>query len=220
LVTLINFAYSTSELTNALRSTDILPKLVTNIPSLVRIVLLHDIACKFEKLISSPFFVEYRDVVQLGRQRTINSAAYGSKVSCMDILNLQFTSGSTGAPKAAALTHSGMMNSARYISLQMKVDRGDKIVVPVPLFHAFGLIIGEMLAPFFWYIMRTELFAGLCTAFVAGASAVLPSEYFEAGAVLKAVEKYACTGLYGVTTMFIDELAHPEFSSMKRSSLR
>ena len=61
-----------------------------------------------------------------------------------DILNLQFTSGSTGLPKSAALTHEGMVNSARYIGLQMEIDETDSIVIPVPLFHAFGLIIGKV----------------------------------------------------------------------------
>ena len=65
-----------------------------------------------------------------------------------DILNLQFTSGSTGLPKAAALTHRGMLNSARYIGRQMGVDRHDKILIPVPLFHAFGLIMGMCLYSF------------------------------------------------------------------------
>jgi long-chain acyl-CoA synthetase len=63
-------------------------------------------------------------------------------VAHSDILNLQFTSGSTGLPKAAALTHHGMLNSARYIGDQMRVSKGDRINVPVPLFHAFGLIMG------------------------------------------------------------------------------
>ncbi|KAG0649431.1 Acyl-ligase sidI [Hyphodiscus hymeniophilus] len=123
-------------------------------------------------------------------------------LSDTDILNLQFTSGSTGAPKAAALTHHGMMNCARYIGMNMDIRREDKVVIPVPLFHAFGFIIG------------------LCTNLVQGAATVLPSEYFDAALTLRAVEKYHCTGLYGVTTMFIDQLSHPDFSRTQRSSLR
>ncbi|OAA60212.1 AMP-dependent synthetase/ligase [Niveomyces insectorum RCEF 264] len=95
-----------------------------------------------------------------------------------------------------------MVNSARYIGLQMKIQSSDVINVPVPLFHAFGLVIG------------------LCTAILYGASVVLPSEYFEASATLTAIERYQCTGLYGVTTMFVDMLCDSQFNATKRSSLR
>jgi acyl-CoA synthetase (AMP-forming)/AMP-acid ligase II len=66
-----------------------------------------------------------------------------SAISCRDILNIQFTSGSTGLPKAAALTHSGLLNSATYIGQNLSINSRDRVVIPVPLFHAFGLIMGR-----------------------------------------------------------------------------
>ncbi|ERS95335.1 hypothetical protein HMPREF1624_08213 [Sporothrix schenckii ATCC 58251] len=139
-------------------------------------------------------------VVSLDTQNEV--AALEGQVTDADILNLQFTSGSTGQPKTVALTQHGMVNSARYIALLMQIQPTDAINVPVPLFHAFGLVIG------------------FCAALLAGASIVLPSEYFDAAATLQAVERFGCTGLYGVTTMFVDMLSDARFTSTKRSSLR
>ena len=123
-------------------------------------------------------------------------------ITAGDGLSLLFTSGSTGRPKAATLTHTNVVNSARYIALQMKVTSNDTIAVPVPLFHAFGLIMG------------------LCVGLIAGATTVLPCEYFDAGQTLAAVQQYSCTGLYGVTTMFVDYMSHPDFAKTVKRSLR
>jgi acyl-CoA synthetase (AMP-forming)/AMP-acid ligase II len=68
--------------------------------------------------------------------------------------------------------------------------------------------------------MRLNIVTGVCTAYLYGSAVVLPSEYWDAGATLAIVEKYKCTGLYGVTTMFVDELSHPQFSTTDRSSLK
>jgi mevalonyl-CoA ligase len=119
-----------------------------------------------------------------------------------DTLILQFTSGSTAAPKAAALTHSGVVNSARYLTQNMRVTAHDSLLIPVPLFHAFGFIMG------------------LCVALLAGATVVLPSEYFDAALAMEATRKYTCTGIYGVTTMFVDFLAHVSSKEPRSSSLR
>ncbi|TAQ89271.1 hypothetical protein B7494_g2393 [Chlorociboria aeruginascens] len=219
LITLLNYAYTPTEIFSALLVSA--PKVLfttvgsskydyrkpllqieSQVPSLRKVVLLQDTTGRYKNFQSSTFFETFESLVKLGHHKVIDWTAMEKSISDTDILNLQFTSGSTGMPKMAALTHHGMINSAQYIGLNMNVVSTDKIVVPVPLFHAFGLIIG------------------LCTAFVAGASVVLPSEYFDAGATLKAVERYKCTGLYGVTTMFLDELSHPDFSKTVRSSLR
>lgn len=116
---------------------------------LERIVLLENIDEECVERLSGVFFQKYEELLQLGRQKTIDWDKLESTISDKNVLNLQFTSGSTGAPKAAALTHHGMINSAQYIGLQMKVKRSDRILVPVPLFHAFGLIIGRMLLGIF-----------------------------------------------------------------------
>ena len=165
-------------------------------------MLLPDVAGAYLSFRNSPFFLRFDKFLHQGQHCPINWSILESRNSPTDILNLQFTSGSTGAPKAAALTHSGILNSAYYIGLQMAVTPVDKIVIPLPLFHAFGLIIG------------------LCVAWVAGASAILPSEYFSPAYALDAVGRYAATGLYGVTTMMIDMLSHPRFNTTERKSLR
>ena len=96
---------------------------------------------------ASNVFDTFESLLHFGRShsRTVDWAEIEREISDSDVLNLQFTSGSTGAPKAAALTHHGMINSAQYIGLNMNVQQTDKIAVPVPLFHAFGLIIGKSL---------------------------------------------------------------------------
>jgi mevalonyl-CoA ligase len=222
--TLFNYAYTQSELENALQSTDpkvlfttlrtsryeyqaILEAVRPKRPSLQRIVLLNDAlsTSAAPSDIDWSYYVEYKEFLSSSRSSPTSLAQVGAMekiVKPHDILNLQFTSGSTGLPKAAALTHRGMLNSARFIGKQMGVSDVDRILVPVPLFHAFGLIMG------------------LCNACVYGASVVLPSEYWSVPATLAAIEQYQCTGLYGVTTMFVDQLSHPSFATTKRSSLR
>lgn len=162
--TLFNYAYTPFELVNALQSTTpkvlittlttsrfnykpILKKLKQSCPDISRVILLGDIA-KLEKTMfkNCNFFVHYEELLGRVRQEEILQVGKMEKlVKDSDILNLQFTSGSTGFPKTAALTHHGMLNSARYIGIQMKIQASDRINVPVPLFHAFGLVIGKPL---------------------------------------------------------------------------
>ena len=89
-----------------------------------------------------PFFGRFDSLMDFGRRQSFDMHAFEKTLRDTDVLNLQFTSGSTGAPKAAALTHHGMVNCARYIGMKMDIRDTDKVVIPVPLFHAFGLIIG------------------------------------------------------------------------------
>ncbi|KAJ9610807.1 hypothetical protein H2200_005584 [Cladophialophora chaetospira] len=179
-----------------------LAELSDTIDSLEQIVILEDISSSQRLLPLQPGYLRYDEILERGSRNTIEIDNLERRIKSDAILNLQFTSGSTGAPKAAALTHRGMLNSARYIGLQMSVSHQDKIVIPVPLFHAFGLVMG------------------VCCALVQGATIVLPSEYFDAAATLQAVDRLQCTGLYGVTTMFIDEMSHRQFLKTKRSTLR
>ncbi|KAL3427634.1 4-coumarate-CoA ligase [Phlyctema vagabunda] len=106
----------------------------------------------------------------------------------MDVANLQYTSGTTGQPKAAMLTHHNIINNGRFIGNRMKLTRDDVICCPPPLFHCFGLVLG------------------LLACFTHGASLVLPNESFEPAGVIEALIKENCTGLHGVPTMFIAEL--------------
>ena len=119
-----------------------------------------------------------------------------------DPVNIQYTSGTTGSPKGALLSHHNIVNNGLLIGGSMKITSRDKICIPVPFYHCFGMVLGNM------------------TAVVAGAAMVIPAPYFDALATLEAVEGERCTALYGVPTMFIAELEHPEFSRFDLRSLR
>jgi fatty-acyl-CoA synthase len=117
-------------------------------------------------------------------------------------INIQFTSGTTGNPKGATLTHHNIVNNARFVATAMRLSEADRLCIPVPLYHCFGMVMGVL----------------ACTA--TGATMVFPSEGFDAGATLEAVAAERCTALHGVPTMFIAELDHPEFAGFDLSCLR
>jgi fatty-acyl-CoA synthase len=119
-----------------------------------------------------------------------------------DPVNIQYTSGTTGFPKGALLSHHNIVNNGLLIGGAMKVTAHDKICIPVPFYHCFGMVLGNM------------------TAVVAGAAMVIPARHFDPLATLEAVEQERCTAVYGVPTMFIAELDHPEFSRFDLRSLR
>ncbi len=119
-----------------------------------------------------------------------------------DAINIQFTSGTTGLPKGATLSHRNILNNAFFVGEAMGLKPGDKLLVPVPLYHCFGMVMGNL------------------ACIVHGATMVYASEGFDPLAVLKTAEAERCTGLHGVPTMFIAELEHPEFSRFDLSSLR
>ncbi|MEJ2400524.1 MAG: AMP-binding protein [Xanthomonadales bacterium] len=126
----------------------------------------------------------------------------GAGLSPQDVINIQFTSGTTGNPKGAALTHYNILNNANQIAHGMRFTERDRLCIPVPMYHCFGMVLGKL----------------ACVA--TGATAVFPADAFEAGSVLEAVEAERCTALHGVPTMFIAELEHPEFERFDLSSLR
>ncbi len=119
-----------------------------------------------------------------------------------DVINIQFTSGTTGSPKGAALTHHNILNNGYFIGRAMRLSEADKLCIPVPLYHCFGMVLGNL----------------ACTTH--GATIVYPGEGFDPLAVLETVAAERCTGLHGVPTMFIAELEHPEFDRFDLSSLR
>jgi fatty-acyl-CoA synthase len=133
------------------------------------------------------------------RQLLIDAAA---RLNSNDPINIQFTSGTTGNPKGATLSHHNLLNSAYFTERICGISSADAICVPLPLYHVFGMASGNLLAMLF------------------GAKVVHPSEGFEPDAVLKAVEQERCTSLYGVPTMFIAELASTDFERRHLSSLR
>jgi fatty-acyl-CoA synthase len=119
-----------------------------------------------------------------------------------DPINLQYTSGTTGPPKGALLSHRNLLLNAFYAAGHQRFDEHDRICIPVPLYHCFGCVLGTM------------------CAMVSGAAMVFPRESFQAAATLDAIETERCTAIYGVPTMFIDLLEHPSFPQRDLSSLR
>jgi fatty-acyl-CoA synthase len=119
-----------------------------------------------------------------------------------DPINIQYTSGTTGFPKGATLSHHNILNNGYNVTAIQGLGVGDRLCVPVPLYHCFGMVMGNL---------------GCTTQ---GATIVYPAEAFEPGAVLEAVAEERCVSLYGVPTMFIGVLDHPEFASYDLTSLR
>ena len=119
-----------------------------------------------------------------------------------DPINIQFTSGTTGAPKGATLSHHNIVNNGYFVAKRQAFTEADKLCIPVPLYHCFGMVMGVL----------------GCVSH--GASMVFPSESFEPAATLKAVSQEKCTALYGVPTMFIAALDDPSFADHDLSHLR
>ena len=119
-----------------------------------------------------------------------------------DVANIQYTSGTTGPPKGVLLTHRNPINNGRFIAGRLRATGQDRICIPVPLYHCFGCVIGTL------------------TAASSGAAMILPAATFDVRGTLEAVEAERATALYGVPTMFIAELASPDFASYDYSSLR
>ncbi|MFF3212757.1 AMP-binding protein [Streptomyces sp. NPDC002886] len=119
-----------------------------------------------------------------------------------DAVNIQYTSGTTGFPKGATLSHHNILNNAYFVGELCHYTEQDRVCIPVPFYHCFGMVMGNL----------------ACTSH--GAAMVIPAPAFDPGATLAAVQAEACTSLYGVPTMFIAELAHPDFGTYDLSSLR
>lgn len=152
---------------------------------------------------SSPGFLNFdtlRDLADAASRARLTELSQTLQFD--DPINIQFTSGTTGAPKAATLTHHNIVNNAIFSGLQMKLGQGDRLCIPVPMYHCFGMVLGT-----------------LCCV-VHGATMVFSSAGFDAHAVLETVAREKCTAIHGVPTMFIAELDDADFETFDLSSLR
>ncbi|MBZ9861762.1 AMP-binding protein [Mesorhizobium sp. CA12] len=152
---------------------------------------------------NSPGMFNFGDVLAMaGRDEHDSLDRISEGLKPGEAINIQFTSGTTGAPKGATLTHSNIVNNGNFVTSAIKLTTEDRLCIPVPLYHCFGMSMGTM---------------GCVSK---GATMVFPGEGFDAGVTLKAVAQERCTGLYGVPTMFVAMLDHADFSSFDLSSLR
>ncbi len=119
-----------------------------------------------------------------------------------DAINIQFTSGTTGTPKGATLTHCNILNNGFLCAEGMRLTAGDRLCLPVPLYHCFGMVLGNL------------------ACFTHGATVVYPAPVFDAESTLRAIETERCTALHGVPTMFVTALAHPDFGKFDLATLR
>ncbi|MEO6420979.1 MAG: AMP-binding protein [Polyangiaceae bacterium] len=117
-------------------------------------------------------------------------------------INLQYTSGTTGFPKGATLSHHNVLNNAFFVGEALRMTEADRLCIPVPFYHCFGMVMGNL----------------ACTSH--GACMVIPGEAYDPERVLETVSEEKCTALYGVPTMFIGELDHPRFAEFDLSALR
>ncbi|MCF6220703.1 MAG: AMP-binding protein [Robiginitomaculum sp.] len=148
-------------------------------------------------------FHQFDQIVQTGRTQDPDQLKQiQATLNADDAINIQFTSGTTGAPKGATLTHKNILNNALFTGEAQNFGPEDKVCIPVPLYHCFGMVMGSL---------------ACC---LHGATAIYASEKFDPGAVLKTLEQEKCTAVYGVPTMFIAMLNHPNFSAFDLSSLR
>lgn len=142
----------------------------------------------------------------LERSETPDALAELDKISTQlnpyEPINIQFTSGTTGSPKGATLSHHNIVNNGYLVTKTINFSEKDRLLIPVPLYHCFGMVMGVL----------------GCASF--GAAMIFPAEAFEPNSVLKAIETERCTALYGVPTMFVAELESPEFKTYDLSSMR
>ncbi|WP_322010865.1 AMP-binding protein [Paraburkholderia sp. J12] len=155
----------------------------------------------------TPGMLNFSEVIELGRERLARNGraeldALGATLDADDPINIQFTSGTTGNPKGATLTHRNVVNNGRYIAMAMRLSEADSLCIPVPLYHCFGMVLAVL----------------ACVS--VGANMVFPGEAFDPRATLEAVSEEHCTALHGVPTMFIAELDHPDFARFDLSRLR
>ncbi len=145
----------------------------------------------------------WNDLMNMAEQVSEEELAeYQSRLEFDDPINIQYTSGTTGFPKGATLSHHNILNNGYFIGEIMKFTEKDRLIIPVPLYHCFGMVLGNL------------------ACITHGAAMLFPSAGFEAGTVLAMIEEEKATAVHGVPTMFIAELEHPDFNNYNLTSLR
>jgi fatty-acyl-CoA synthase len=221
----VNPAYRSSELQFALRLVGcralvFAPRFKSSDYAAMLNSLIPELSSALPGRLACAAFPELRLLVQLGTGHLAGTLSFEDLMACADaagedvptvfeesqdadrIFNIQFTSGTTGTPKGAALTHFNLVNNGFFVGEGMRLTAADRVCIPVPLYHCFGMVLGVL------------------AAMTHGAASVLPGEGFEPLAVLETVAAERCTALHGVPTMFIAELDHPRFGEFDLSSLR
>jgi fatty-acyl-CoA synthase len=152
---------------------------------------------------STPGFFNLGSLINAATAQGVAQARHiGDSLSCFEPINIQFTSGTTGNPKGATLSHHNIINNARDVAATMAYGLGDRLCIPVPLYHCFGMVMSSLAST------------------VTGGTMVFPGEGFDPLATLQAVHEERCTHLHGVPTMFIGQLDHPRFAEFDLRSLR
>lgn len=149
-----------------------------------------------------PGLLRFSALHDSGRADDPQVDAIAKTLKATDPINIQFTSGTTGFPKGATLTHRNILNNGFFIGECMKLTPVDRLCIPVPLYHCFGMVLGNL------------------ACLTHGATIVYPNDGFDPLAVMRTVQAEKCTGLHGVPTMFIAELDHPRFKEFDFSTLR
>ncbi|TGB04637.1 AMP-binding protein [Halobacillus salinus] len=165
-----------------------------------RLPFLKNIVVLSEK--SYPGCYSWQDVLDMGMTiKDEELAGRKASLSHKDVINMQYTSGTTGFPKGVMLSHDNIVNNGNQVADCMRLTEEDRLCIPVPFFHCFGCVLGTLAA-------------------VSKGATMVILEQFEAKKVLQAVKDESCTALHGVPTMFIAELNHPEFEELKPTTLR
>lgn len=149
-----------------------------------------------------PGMLRFSQLMAQGTPADARIDAIAATLRNTDPINIQFTSGTTGFPKGATLTHRNILNNGFFIGECMRLTPADRLCIPVPLYHCFGMVLGNL------------------ACFTHGSAIVYPNDGFDPVTVLETVQAEKCTGLHGVPTMFIAELDHPRFAEFDLSTLR
>jgi fatty-acyl-CoA synthase len=195
-------AFKTSDYSGMLRS--LIPELAQTRPGALNVARFPELRWLVQLGAQrSPGCLAFEDLAPMGRE--LDPAALPARLRELEpdqLYNIQFTSGTTGTPKGATLTHFNLVNNGYFVGECMRLTEADRLCIPVPLYHCFGMVLGVL------------------AAMTHGAASVFPADSFDPLTVLEAVAKDRCTALHGVPTMFIAELGHPRFREFDLSSLR